>query len=192
MAERKPSGDQKKPASEDESEAETKVEPTTETKVESKPEGKSEPKPPAKPRNIEERMEGVQGWMAELEKRQVRATRVGGAALVLAILAAGGALALGILNKQDAATTDDVDELTEKVNQLGGSIEQQTNKQVRGINDRLAALEQQLASLNERQRKAEADIAKLKQRQNTAADIAAAQPAPDAGGANDGGAQQQP
>ena len=130
-------------------------------------------------------MEGVQGWMAELEKRQERTSRVGGIAVVLAILASGGALALGILNKQDAATTDDVDELTAKVNELGASVEQQTEKQVKGINQRLASIEQQVASLNERQRKAEADIAILKRNQNTAA-ANAAQPAPDTG------AQKQP
>ena len=173
MAERKSSGEPKKPASKDEAKpdekaepkAEAKTEPNAEPKAEAKTESKAEQKPAAKPiANIEERMEGVQGWMAELEKTPGAHKRVGGIALLLAVLAAGGALALGILNKQDAATTDDVDELTAKVNALGSSVEKQTETQLKGINERLGSLERQVASLNERQRKAEADIATLRAR----------------------------
>ncbi len=201
MAERKSSGEPKKPASKDEAKpdekaepkAEAKTEPKAEQKVEAKTESKAEQKPAAKPiANIEDRMEGVQGWMAELEKRQERTSRVGGIALLLAILAAGGALALGILNKQDAATTEDVDELTSKVNALGASVEKQTETQLKGINERLGSLERQVASLNERQRKTEADIATLRQDVNAAAAdaaAAAARPAPSSGGGAD---NQQP
>ena len=167
MAERKSTEGSKKPADE------AKPKPD---------EAKSKPKPNL---NVEERMEGVQGWMAELEKKQERSTRVGGIAVGLAVLASAGALVLGILNKQDAATTDDVDELTEKVNQLGSSVAQQTEQQLKSINQRLATVEQQIASINERQRKAEADIATLKSNQNAAAAAAdaaaAAKPAPAAG-----------
>ena len=117
-------------------------------------------KPAPKP-NIDERMEGVQGWMAEIEKKQERTSRFGGIAVLLAIAAAGGALALGIMNKQDAATQDDIDELTEKVNQLGASVEKQTETQVQSINQRLAQVEQQIASLNQRQRQTESQIDSL-------------------------------
>ena len=196
MAERKSSGEPKKPASEDEAKPDEKAEPKAEAKTESKAEAKTESKagqkPAAKPiGNIEDRMEGVQGWMAELEKRQERTSRVGGIALLLAILASGGALALGIINKQDAATTEDVDELTSKVNALGASVEKQTETQLKGINERLGSLERQVASLNERQRKTEADIATLRQDVNAAAAdaaAAAARPAPSSGG----GADNQP
>ena len=188
MAERKSSGEPKKPASKDEAKPGEKAE----SKAEAKTESKAGQKPAAKPTgNIEDRMEGVQGWMAELEKRQERTSRVGGIALLLAILASGGALALGIINKQDAATTEDVDELTSKVNALGASVEKQTETQLKGINERLGSLERQLASLNERQRKTEADIATLRQNVNAAAAdaaAAAARPAPSSGG----GADNQP
>ncbi len=139
--------------------------------AESKP---SEAKKPAPKPDIEDRMEGVQGWMAEVERKQERSSRVGGVAVVLALLAAAGALVLGIMNKQDAATTDDVDELTEKVNALGASVAQQTEKQVQALNQRLATLEQQIASLTERQRKAENDIAAVEKSQSAAAAAAAA------------------
>ncbi len=133
MAERKSTGDSKKAADEAKAkpdEAKTKAdEPKAKAdEAKAKPDdAKAKPKPNL---NVEERMEGVQGWMAELEKKQERTTRVGGIAMGLAVLAAASALVLGILNKQDAATTEDVDELTEKVNALGASVEQQTEKQL--------------------------------------------------------------
>jgi cell division protein FtsB len=127
--------------------------------------------------NLGERMEGVQGWLAEIEKKQERTSRVGGIAVLLAIAAAGGALALGILNKQDAATQDDIDELTEKVNALGASVERQTESQLKSINQRLATVEQQIASLNQRQRQTESQIEKLQ----TASAAAAAAPPADTG-----------
>lgn len=135
---------------------------------------------PPKP-NLDERMEGVQGWMAEIEKKQERTSRFGGIAVLLAIAAAGGALALGILNKQDGATKDDIDELTEKVNQLGSSVEQQTETQLKSINQRLATVEQQIASLNQRQRQTESQIESLQ----TASAAAAAAPPVDSGPSTD-------
>jgi TolA-binding protein len=131
---------------------------------------------------MQERMEGVQGWMAEIEKKQERTSRFGAVAVILAILAAGGALALGVINKQDGATTNDVDELATKVNELGASVEQQTEKQLKAINARLAELEQQLDSLNQQQRQTEAQITTLQTRVGNAAAAAAAAPAPAAPG----------
>jgi uncharacterized protein HemX len=122
---------------------------------------KAEAKPASPKPNLDERMEGIQGWMAEIEKKQERTSRVGGIAALLAIAAAGGALALGIMNKQDGATKDDIDELTEKVNALGSSVERQTESQLKSINNRLATVEQQITSVNQRQRQTESQIKSL-------------------------------
>ena len=48
-------------------------------------------------------MEGLQGWMAEIERKQERMTYFGGARRSLAVLARPAALYLGIINKQDSA-----------------------------------------------------------------------------------------
>jgi uncharacterized protein HemX len=129
---------------------------------------KSAKKAPPAP-NLQERMEGLQGWMAEIEKKQERTSRVGGLAAILAILASGGALALGVMNKQDAATDDDVNELTEKVSELGSSVEKQTETQLKAINGRIAGLEQQIDNLNTRQRETEAEITALQTQVGNAA-----------------------
>ena len=130
------------------------------------------------PPNMQERMEGLQGWMAEIEKKQERSSRFGTIAVILAILAAGGALALGVINKQDGATKDDVDELTTKVNALGASVEQQTEKQLKGINERLSTLELQVDGLTKQQRETEAQINTLKNNATAAANAAPAPAAP--------------
>jgi chromosome segregation ATPase len=113
---------------------------------------------------MQERMEGLQGWMAEIERKQARMTRFGGAAAILAVLAAAGALALGIINKNDAATKDDVDELTTKVNELGASLEQQTEKQLKGLQGRLSSIDQRLSAVEQKQSQLQTQVQALETR----------------------------
>ncbi|MDP9187912.1 MAG: hypothetical protein M3O25_01540 [Actinomycetota bacterium] len=116
----------------------------------------------APPANMQERMRGVQGWIAEIERKQERLTRIGGIAAILAMLAAGGALALGVINQQDAASKDDVEELTGQVNELGASLEAATEKQLKGLGRRIDAVEQQVATLEQAQAANAQEIATLK------------------------------
>jgi uncharacterized protein HemX len=182
MAEKEPTdkpSDEKKPDEKESGEKKPDEKESGEKPSAKEASAKPAPKPatkkaaPKKPSTMEERMEGVQGWMAELEKKQERNGRVGGVAVLLALLAAAGALYLGITNKQDAATKDDVDELTEKVDALGASVQQQTQDQLRGLNQRLSALEQQLTGVTEGQRKTQNQITALENRVEAAESAAA-------------------
>lgn len=141
----------------------TDEKPAANSDAETKPGDEPKPKP-----NMEERIEGLQGWMAEIERKQERMTRFGGAAAILAVLAAGGAIALGVINQQNAASKDDVDELTEKVNELGASLKSGTEKQLKALGGRIDGLEQQIATLQQTQAQNTQDIAKLKSNQATA------------------------
>jgi len=118
--------------------------------------GKKAPTP-----NMKERMEGLQGWMAEIEKKQSRMTRFGGAAAILAVAASGGALALGIINQQNAATDDDIDELQERVDGLVPALEQQTEKQLKGINTRLDTIEQRIGAVEQKQTQTDSQVQSL-------------------------------
>ena len=146
-----------------ESEPEAKTEAMPGNKAAANPGDEPKPKP-----NMEERIEGLQGWMAEIERKQERMTRFGGAAVILAVLAAGGAIALGVINQQNAASEDDVDELTEKVNELGASLKSGTEKQLKALGGRIDGLEQQVATLQQTQAQNTQDIAKLKSNQAAA------------------------
>jgi archaellum component FlaC len=123
--------------------------------------------PPAP--NMQERMEGLQGWMAEIERKQERTTKLGGAAAVLAVLASGGAIALGVINQQNSATETDVDDLTEQVNELGTSVKEQTEKGLKSANTRLDALDAKITGLETQQATITQDIATLKSQQAAAA-----------------------
>jgi archaellum component FlaC len=123
--------------------------------------------PPAP--NMQERMEGLQGWMAEIERKQERMTKVGGATALLAVLASGGAIALGVINQQNSATEADVDDLTEQVNELGTSVKEQTEKGLKSANTRLDALDAKITSLETQQATITQDIATLKTQQAAAA-----------------------
>src|SRR5262249_45368073 len=84
----------------------------------------TDPSPP-------ERIEGLQGWMAELERKQARAAYFGGVAVLIAIAAAGVALYFGITNKSDSATKSDVDALKSRVDALQSAVSKNTkNTQV--------------------------------------------------------------
>ncbi len=119
-------------------------------------------------------MEGVQGWMAEIERKQQRTARLGGAAVVLAVLASAGALALGVVNQQNAATEDDVDALTEQVNELGASVKSQTEKELKQLNVRLSAIEERLSAVEAQQTQNATEIQNL---QGSGGGKAGAQPA---------------
>jgi len=120
-------------------------------------------KPKAEPApNMAERMEGLQGWMAEIERKQERMTRFGGAAAILAVLVAGGALALGVINQQNASSEDDVDELTSQVNELGASLKSDTEEQLKTIGGRIDAVEQQVKTIQQTQTTQTQEIATLK------------------------------
>jgi uncharacterized protein HemX len=106
-------------------------------------------------------MEGVQGWMAEIERKQTRMTRFGGAAAILAVLASAGALALGVINQQNAATEDDLDGLTEQVNELGASVKSQTEKQLKAINAKISGIEERLTTLEAQQAQQATEIQSL-------------------------------
>jgi hypothetical protein len=143
---------------------------------------KSAKKTPAP--NMQERMEGLQGWMAEIERKQNRMSRLGGGAAILAVLAAGGALALGILNKQDAATEDDLDEVREQVNGISGTVEQQTEQQLGNLNKTLKSLQTQVQSLQQQQQQQTQTINQLQNQVNNQGAVAPTAPAvpPSTGG----------
>ena len=108
-------------------------------------------------------------------------------------LPSGAALALGIMNKQDGATKDDIDELTEKVNALGASVEKQTETQVQSINQRLATVEQQIRGANQRLRQTESQINQLRTQVNEAkAAASAAESAAASAGSGSGGGADNP
>jgi uncharacterized protein HemX len=122
-------------------------------------------KPPAKGKapepNLQERMEGLQGWMAEIERKQGRMTYFGVAGLLIAILAAGAALYFGLTTKSDSATKGDVDALTKRVDALQAAVTKNSKDTQNTLNASTATLQQSIAALQKQQSQDAANIATL-------------------------------
>ena len=111
--------------------------------------------------NLQERMEGLQGWMAELERKQARTTYFGAVALLIAIAAAGAALYFGITNKNDSATKDDVDALHSRVDALQRAVTKNSKNTQDTINNSIAQLQSSIQALQKQQAQNAASISTL-------------------------------
>jgi hypothetical protein len=118
--------------------------------------GAKEPEP-----NLQERMEGLQGWMAEIERKQARITYFGGLALLLALAGAGVALYFGLTTHSDSATKDDLDALTTRVNSLQGAVSKNSKDTQNALNASIAQLQQSISGLQKQQAQASATISTL-------------------------------
>ncbi|MGA8927213.1 MAG: hypothetical protein WB462_13410 [Solirubrobacterales bacterium] len=111
--------------------------------------------------NLQERMEGLQGRMAEIERKQGRLTYFGIAGIVLALLAGGAALYIGLAAKNDSATKSDVDALTKKVDALQAAATKNSKETQNALNASAAQLQASISALQRQQSQNAASIATL-------------------------------
>lgn len=130
--------------------------------------------------NMQERMEGLQGWMAEIERKQGRMTYFGAAAVLIAILASGAALYFGITAKNDSNdASDDLDSLETKVDGLERAVNESTKATQDTINNSISQLQGSIADLQKKRAQDAANISTLQSRVQSALKRgAAATPAP--------------
>ncbi len=111
--------------------------------------------------NLQERIEGLQGWMAEIERKQARITYFGGLALLLALAAAGVALYFGLTTNSEGAKKSDLDALTSRVNSLQGAVSKNSKDTQNALNASIAQLQQSISGLQKQQAQASATISTL-------------------------------
>ena len=111
--------------------------------------------------NLQERMEGLQGWMAEIERKQGRLTYFGLATLVVAILASIAALYFGLAAKSDKASKSDVDALTKKVDALQAAATKNSKDTQNALNASAAQLQASISALQRQQAQNAASISTL-------------------------------
>jgi uncharacterized protein HemX len=121
-----------------------------------KPAGAKTPEP-----NLQERMEGMQGWMAEIERKQGRMTYFGAAGLLIAIALGGAALYFGLTTKSDSATKSDVDALTQKVDALQAAATKNSKDTQNALNASVAQLQSSISALQKQAAQNSANIATL-------------------------------
>jgi uncharacterized protein HemX len=111
--------------------------------------------------NVQERIEGLQGWMAEIERKQGRMTYFGAAAVLIALAAAGAALYFGLTAKNDSAKKSDLDALTTKVDSLEAAVSKNSKDTQATLNDTVTRLQASIAAIQKQQAKDAATIAGL-------------------------------
>ena len=111
--------------------------------------------------NVREQIEGLQGWMAELERKQARTTYFGAVAVVIALAAAGVALYLGINNKNDSATKHDVDALKSRVDSLQTAVTKSSKNTQNTINSSISQLQSTIQELQKQRAQDAANISTL-------------------------------
>ncbi len=111
--------------------------------------------------NLQERMEGLQGWMAEIERKQGRMTYFGLAGVVIAILAAGAALYFGLTAKSDSATKSDLDALTKRIDSLEAAATKNSKDTQAALNASVSQLQQSIATVQKQQSQNAASISTL-------------------------------
>jgi uncharacterized protein HemX len=111
--------------------------------------------------SLQERMEGLQGWMAEIERKQGRLTYFGIAGIVMALLAGGAALYIGLAAKNDSATKSDLDALTKKVDALQAAATKNSKDTQNALNASAAQLQASISALQRQQAQNAASIATL-------------------------------
>ena len=108
-----------------------------------------------------EKIDGLQGWMAEIERKQARMTYFGAVGLLIAIAAAGAALYFGITAKNDSATKDDLNQLSSKVGGLQQAVTKNNQNTQQAINNSIAQLQISISDLQRKQAQDAANIATL-------------------------------
>src|SRR5512133_1505766 len=111
--------------------------------------------------NPQERIEGLQGSMAELERKQARLTYFGALAVLLALAAAGAALYFGLTNRSDSAKKSDLDALTKRVDSLEGAVTKNSQDTQNALNASIAKLQQSISGLQKQQAQTAAKVSKL-------------------------------
>jgi uncharacterized protein HemX len=111
--------------------------------------------------NLQERMEGLQGWMAEIERKQGRITYFGIAGLLIAILAAGAALYFGLTAKSDSATKSNVDALSKRIDSLEAAATKNSRDTQEALNASVTQLQQSISAIQKQQSENAASISTL-------------------------------
>ena len=111
--------------------------------------------------NLQERMEGLQGWMAEIERKQGRITYFGIAGLLIAILAAGAALYFGLTAKSDSATKSNVDALSKRIDSLEAAATKSSKDTQEALNASVTQLQQSISAIQKQQSENAASISTL-------------------------------
>jgi hypothetical protein len=117
-------------------------------------------KPAAKPApDIPARIDGLRGWLDQIERRQGRMSYIGAAGILIALACAGVALYLGISANQDMAKQSDLDKVSDQISKVSTESQSQVDAKLKSVNDTLSSLQQQVAAAQQAAQQAKTQAA---------------------------------
>lgn len=121
------------------------------------PKGKRKPPP-----DIPGQIDGLRGWVDQIERKQNRMTWIAAAGLLVALAAAGVALYFGITTHNDAATEGDLNGVRNELSTLSGEVDA-ANKGKKSVGQQITALQSQVQGLESRNQQLTQQISSLRQ-----------------------------
>lgn len=112
----------------------------------------------AAPQTIDQQLEGLRAWLAQLDRRLGVRSLAGGLALVLALAAGIVGVVLAIGAKDDSATKAEVQTLSERVSATTKEASQAAQQDLSTLSDRLDALEGRVSTIASGQRTSDSEL----------------------------------
>jgi hypothetical protein len=114
--------------------------------------------PVARPESVEEQIDGLRAWIAQIDRRLgIRSVAIG-LAVVLALAAGIVGVVLAKDAKDNSATKDEVASLSDQVSASTKEASQSTQDTINEINDRIDALEGRVATIASSQRTSDSEL----------------------------------
>jgi uncharacterized protein HemX len=110
------------------------------------PSGQQAAAPEREP-TLPERVEGLRGWLAQLDRRIGVRTYAGAAALVLALAAAAVALVLVLQLQDESATDSDIASLRQEIAGVEDAASEAAQEDVASLSDRVAEIDSQISQI---------------------------------------------
>lgn len=144
--------------------------------------------PAAKPEPVEERIDGLRAWIAQLDRRLGIRTWVGAVALVLALAAGIVGVVLAIDARDESATKADARALSEQIDAVQKEASSTAQRTVAQLNERVDALEQRMNTIASGQRTSDSKLSVVEDDINELrSQIAALERTANSGGSSLGG-----
>ncbi len=114
--------------------------------------------PEVRPESVEEQVEGLRAWIAQIDRRLGIRSIAGGLAVVLALAAGIVGVVLATSAKDESATKEEVESLRDQVTASNQEVSQATEDTIAEISDRIDALESRVATIASSQRTSDAEL----------------------------------
>jgi chromosome segregation ATPase len=101
--------------------------------------------------DTQERIEGLRGSVAQVERRLALRTYIAAAVAVLALAAGGAGIYLALQAEEDAASEADVENLREELTGVEQTAVEAAEEDLQTVNETVADLERQISRLRNRQ-----------------------------------------